>query len=108
MNERILNVKQILTDKQMQFLDILLIHNELCGVEIVEKSNGKLGRGATFAIATNFEELGIIESFVEKVAQKRIPRRFYSVTEKGKRFYDTVKELDQKTDRELCPVFEGA
>jgi DNA-binding PadR family transcriptional regulator len=70
----------------------LLAQGPHCGLDLVEKSNGVLGRGTIYVLLDKLEERLLISSKLEEVPlTSPPPRRFYSLTDKGRSAYNGYK-----------------
>lgn len=63
-------------------LCVLAGNDELGGMDIVRKSNGKLGRGGIYVILSRMDDNGLIASRVV-TTDWGMRRRLYSITQKG-------------------------
>ncbi len=78
---------KFLLKRQFLILKILANnnHKEMCGLDIVKESKGKLRRASIYVYLQNMKDEGLIYSRKERINEERIeiPRTFYSITEKG-------------------------
>lgn len=67
-------------------LQILENNDRLYGQEIVQLSNGKIGRGTVYVLLSILEDDGYIRSRVDSDAENRNPfkRRSYAITSRGR------------------------
>ena len=68
--------------KSVVALSIIAIHDGVTGLEIVNRSEGKLGRGLVYITLRALEESGLITSQVGDDATGWT-RRFYRITDDG-------------------------
>ena len=74
--------------KELLILEILSDsrERELYGIEIIERSDGKLKRGTVYVYLNRLEEKGWVSSRKETDKEKTykgLPRRLYRITENG-------------------------
>ena len=68
----------------------LLVGNDMIGLELVERSGGKLKRGTVYVTLGRMQEKGYVESRAEPVPARGIglPRRRYRSTPFGRRMLE--------------------
>jgi len=71
-----------LSDKERLILDLLSDHGELFGLQLVDLSGGRLGRGTVYVTLGRMQEKGYLKSRQEPLPQGAIglPRRLYRPT----------------------------
>lgn len=85
------------TNKELDILDVLVAHPRgLYGLEIVEKSNGKVKRGSVYVYMNRLHQDNLVE--VQKSpppkGQGGLPRPIYRITGLGQRILDAEKAYD--------------
>jgi DNA-binding PadR family transcriptional regulator len=67
---------------ERQILDLLVKHGELFGLQLVERSSGRLKRGTVYVTLGRMQEKGYLESRQEPLPAGAIglPRRLYRPT----------------------------
>lgn len=70
--------------KQNIILELLYQHRSgLTGLELIEKSKGKLQHGTIYVWLSNLEDNNLVMGTPEVSTQGELPRRKYSLTTKG-------------------------
>jgi len=81
-----------LSTKEALILELLLacIAREMYGLEIVNRSGGKLKRGTVYVTLSRMEDKGFVESHMEQKTTGEVdqPRRVYRPTGYGCRVYE--------------------
>lgn len=74
-------------------LSMLIDHQELFGLQMVEVSNNKLKRGSVYVTLQRMEDKGFISSRQEPRGNGEIgiPRRLYKITGFGARVYHAYR-----------------
>jgi DNA-binding PadR family transcriptional regulator len=62
------------------------------GLELVEKSDGRVKRGTVYVLLGRLEEKGYVASKIE-VSESAIPRRVYRLTALGRQVFDAWSRL---------------
>lgn len=70
---------------------------EMCGRDIVKSSDGTVGRGTVYVRLARLEDEGLVSSREERDSHD-LPRRWYRLTEAGRR------ELTEGADGSFCKV----
>lgn len=78
---------------EMIVLELLIRNRQMYGLELVEKSNGRLKKGTIYVTLARMEEKGYIESMVEDRQPGAIglPRRLYHPTGHGRRVFEAMQ-----------------
>lgn len=87
-NVRVGRIDDITTLSRIEeaILEMLILNQEMYGLEMVRESNGKLKRGSIYVTLSRMESKGFIESRKEKVPdERRVPRRIYRATGFGEK-----------------------
>ena len=66
---------------------------EMYGLELVEKSLGKLKRGTIYVLLGRLEEKGFISSRTETAGTSAIPRRMYKPTGMGAKVFEAWRSV---------------
>jgi PadR family transcriptional regulator len=76
-----------LSQKEALILDLLVVHDELYGLQLVAASRRRLKRGTVYVTLGRMEEKGYIQSHLEDGPPKAggLPRRVYEPTAFGRR-----------------------
>ena len=74
-------------------MQLLINHGELFGQELVNRSDGRLGRGTVYVTLDRLEDKGFIASRQEDRHPGAIglPRRMYKVTGLGQRVFEALE-----------------
>src|SRR5438067_4924454 len=76
----------------------LLIGNggrEMYGMQMIEKSQGKLKKGTIYVLLGRLEEKGYVKGRTEMVEGSAIPRRMYRPTGHGHKVFEAHRPLFQ-------------
>jgi DNA-binding PadR family transcriptional regulator len=95
-----------LTAKEREILKLLIGHGaEMYGLEMVARSEGRLGRGSIYVLLDRLEERGLVSSRVEDrpAGTSGIARRLYRPTGHGRRVFQLWEELQGLTPGTLAP-----
>jgi len=76
-----------LSRKETLVMEMLVQRGEMCGADLVSRSDGALGRGTVYVTLSRMEDKGLVASREEERAVKAIglPRRLYKATGLGQR-----------------------
>ncbi|KAF0250184.1 MAG: hypothetical protein FD167_406, partial [bacterium] len=76
---------EIFSDVEILILVMLATNGEMYGKQMVEDSEGKIKKGTIYTTLDRLEELGIIESRLEKggLLDYVLPKKYYKITNKG-------------------------
>jgi PadR family transcriptional regulator, regulatory protein PadR len=71
---------------ERQIIELLVAHDELFGLQMVELSEGRLKRGTVYVTLGRMEEKGYIRSRLEDAPPEAggLPRRIYQTTPLGR------------------------
>ena len=77
---------------RIQIISLLSGGNELFGLDLVQKSDGKLKRGTVYVFLRGLEDDGFVSSRVSSRTdpQTGIPRRLYYITRAGRRHLASI------------------
>src|SRR6478735_7788949 len=86
-----------LSTAERLIVDLLVEHNELFGLQMVELSGGSLKRGTVYVTLGRMVEKGYLESRQEPLPEGAIglPRRLYRPTGIAMRILETWKRAEQ-------------
>lgn len=86
-----------LSGTEYLILDLLVSNagKEMYGLEMVERSNGKLKKGTVYVLLGRLEEKGFVKGRSQAVEGSAIPRRLYRLTGLGHRIYALWKPVAQ-------------
>lgn len=76
----------------------LLVANggrEMYGMQMIEKSQGKLKKGSVYVLLGRLEEKGYVKGRTEMVEGSAIPRRMYRPTGHGHRVFEAHRPVFQ-------------
>ena len=78
-----------LSPKELLVLELLLRHQDLYGLQLVDSSGGRLKRGTVYVTLARMEEKGYVTSKLEAAPSGAggLPRRLYAATALGRRMY---------------------
>lgn len=78
-----------LSGKEMAILELLIARGEMYGLQMVEASDGRLGRGTVYVTLSRMEDKGYVESEEETPPRDRpgFPRRLYRASGYGMRVF---------------------
>ena len=78
-------------------MELLSDHGELFGLQMVERSGGRLKRGTVYVTLGRMHEKGYLESRQEPLPEGAIglPRRLYRPTGHAMRVLDTWREAER-------------
>lgn len=84
---------QLLHDGEISVLSILSAKDSLTGTEIVDLSEGELNKGSVYVYLSALENMKCIQSevgegFTETADGRLIQRRYFSITDEGRRVLD--------------------
>jgi DNA-binding PadR family transcriptional regulator len=90
------NTTPRLSPKEREVVALLASeHTELYGLQIVDRSAGRISRGSVYVILGRLKERGMVESRVEPDAKiPGLPRQLYRVTTLGKRTLKLYEQLE--------------
>ena len=79
-----------LSHTEYQIMQMLIgsTGKEMYGLEMVEKSDGKLKKGTIYVLLGRLEEKGFVRGRAEQLEGSAIPRRLYKPTGLGERVFD--------------------
>jgi PadR family transcriptional regulator, regulatory protein PadR len=82
---------------ERQIIELLVEHEELFGLQMVELSGGRLKRGTVYVTLGRMQEKGYLESRQEPLPEGAIglPRRLYRPTGLAMRIFDAWKAAEQ-------------
>jgi DNA-binding PadR family transcriptional regulator len=95
-----------LTAKEREILKLLIGQSaEMYGLEMVARSDGRLGRGSIYVLLDRLEERGLVSSRLEERAPgvSGVARRLYRPTGFGRRVFHLWEELQGLTPAPLAP-----
>lgn len=77
-------------------------------IELNEKSGGRfaLKEGTLYPVLYRLEEDGLVESQWSEAQEKKVPRKYYVITDKGKREFRQIKTLWQDICKSVAEVME--
>lgn len=77
--------------------------------ELKEKSNDRfaLKEGTLYPILYRLEDDGLVESRWSEAKGKKVPRKYYAITEKGKLALTELKKLWQEISEGVEKLMEG-
>lgn len=84
----LVHLRQCARDEQL-ILDLLRESDpeQLYGLELVERSNGRLGRGTIYIHLGRLEDRGLVHSWkADRAHPQARPKRLYGLTDKGRAF----------------------
>ena len=92
-----------LSRKESLILELLVEHEQLCGLEFVAASRRGLKRGTVYVTLGRMEDKGFITSWLEDAPPRAggLPRRIYRATPLGRRVLSAWTEMA----RQLVPQF---
>ena len=77
-----------LSSKEYEVLRLLVTRGEMYGLELVENSNGALGRGTVYVTLSRMGDKGYVESRMEDGAPgDRAPRKLFKASGLGARAF---------------------
>jgi PadR family transcriptional regulator, regulatory protein PadR len=78
---------------EMIILELLINNHEMFGLELVDKSSGRLKRGTVYVTLSRMEDKGYVESKLEERHENAIglPRRIYTPTGLGQRIFAAME-----------------
>jgi PadR family transcriptional regulator PadR len=87
---------KLLSPKEALILQLLLAE-ELYGLQLVQRSRGRLKRGTVYVTLGRMEEKGLVGSRVEDAdPTPGLPRRLYRPTALGRRTFEAWEMVRQK------------
>jgi DNA-binding PadR family transcriptional regulator len=95
-----------LTTKEHEILSLLIGHTaEMYGLEMVARSDGRIGRGSVYVLLDRLEERGLVSSRLEPRAPgtSGSARRLYRPTGHGRRVFQLWEELQGLASARLAP-----
>jgi DNA-binding PadR family transcriptional regulator len=95
-----------LTAKEREILKLLVGYDaEMYGLEMVARSEGRLGRGSIYVLLDRLEERGLVSSRLEERAPgtSGVARRLYRPTGYGRRVFQLWEELQGLAPAPLTP-----
>jgi DNA-binding PadR family transcriptional regulator len=95
-----------LTPKEREILKLLVGHDaEMYGLEMVARSEGRLGRGSIYVLLDRLEERGLVSSRLEErpPGTSGAARRLYRPTGYGRRVFHLWEELQGLGLARLAP-----
>jgi DNA-binding PadR family transcriptional regulator len=95
-----------LTAKEREILKLLIGHGaEMYGLEMVARSEGRLGRGSIYVLLDRLEERGLVTSRLEDrpPGVGGVARRLYRPTGHGRRVFQLWEELQGLAPGTLAP-----
>ena len=95
-----------LTAKEREILGLLIGHGaEMYGLEMVARSDGRLGRGSIYVLLDRLEERGLVSSRLEErpPGSSGVARRLYRPTGYGRRVFQLWEELQGLGPARLAP-----
>jgi DNA-binding PadR family transcriptional regulator len=95
-----------LTLKEREILKLLIGHSaEMYGLEMVARSEGRIGRGSVYVLLDRLEERGLVSSRLESrtPGTSGIARRLYRPTGHGRRVFQLWEELQDLAPAGLAP-----
>lgn len=95
-----------LTLKEHEILKLLIGHSaEMYGLEMVARSEGRIGRGSVYVLLDRLEERGLVSSRLEPrtPGTSGIARRLYRPTGHGRRVFQLWEELQGLAPARLTP-----
>lgn len=99
-----------LSRKEAMILDMLLLNASrgMYGLELVNKSDGRLKRGTVYVTLSRMQEKGFIESHQEEQEEGSIglPRRLYKPTGFGQKIFEAWQLVKQA--RNLAAYASGS
>src|SRR5437868_1491195 len=98
-----------LTGTEYLIMEMLVASHgkEMYGLELVDKSGGKLKRGTVYVLLGRLEKKGLIEGRTE-VEGAEIPRRVYRLTGLGRRVYEAWRTVVEVSTAAAPTAVKGA
>lgn len=85
-----------LSEKEAVILELLVARGEMYGLELVQRSGGRLKRGTVYVTLGRMEEKGLVRSHLEERGESEGPsRRLYEMTGLGHRLLAASKAAEQ-------------
>jgi len=100
-----------LSGQEYTITEMLADGKERYGLEMVKKSNGKLGRASVYVVLTRMVAHGLLEARFERDDEQKMAgpkRRLYKLTGYGRKVYEAQLAAEQATARVMRGVLKPA
>jgi DNA-binding PadR family transcriptional regulator len=86
-----------LTATERVIVELLMEHGELFGLQMVDRSGGRLKRGTVYVVLGRMQDKGLVESRQEPLPPGAIglPRRLYRPTAHARRVLEAWRAAEQ-------------
>jgi DNA-binding PadR family transcriptional regulator len=92
--------------KEREILELLLDAKEdLYGLQIVERSHGRVSRGSVYVLLGRMKDRGLVDARVESTSRvPGMPRQLYRATGLGERLVKLHRRFEAEARRVLRPA----